>query len=66
MSSNKVYSVNFDIYRFENCVAKLRDEHTFARSQKKAVSNVLYRWKKARGYSNKTSLKVTNISVKEI
>lgn len=66
MSSNKHYNVNFSIYKFDQCIAKLRDEITYARSEKKAVSNVLYRWKKTHGYSSKTSLKVTDISVEEI
>lgn len=66
MSANKHYSVNFDIYKFNQCIAKLRDEITYAKSEKKAVSNVLYRWKKAHGYSSKASLKVADISVEEI
>ncbi len=61
-----VYSVTCNITQFDHILAKLHNEETTAESEKKAVNNILYRWKKRHGYKASAPIKVTNISVKEL
>jgi hypothetical protein len=60
------YTVSGTVVKFNQVIDKIVHEETFAVSEKKAISNVLYRWKKEHGYTANSAIKLINIKIDEI
>lgn len=61
-----VYNVSGNIKHFDQIIAKIQNENTTAVSKKKAINNILYRFKKDHGYTSNAPIKLVDIRIEEI